>query len=361
MKAAVVGAGVAGLTAALALRRVGLEVAVHDPGGASDSDIALSLPPNATRILRALGLGEPLAARSERIEVVHVRGAKSGHVVAWQLRGAPFESRYGAPYLEVTKRALIALLQDAATARGVDVRGSTATHREDIDADLVIHAARQGVFGASSPVAEATPWRIYRGTCPAEAALDDATLGQASIWPGVVSYFDCVRVESTLYWRAIVPTARALDAALAGWAAPVAAAIAASGSITSSDVYDHRPLGSWHDDGYVLIGSACHPLLPHPRFDAALAIEDGWVLAHMLDLYEDEAAGAAGDFERHRKPRAERVQNWARRFAMTCHPGRRSLLWRRNLALAAGCRFLPEMAMQRDDWLYGYDAVRHYG
>lgn len=358
MKSALVGAGPAALIAALALRRAGLEVEVYAGETEPAARQALALPPNATRIVRALGLAEPCAACSEKIELTQIRSARRGYVIAWQPRGALLEARYGAPYLETSARAFCRVLRAAAARSRIGLIDSRPAGADAIDADLIViaDAPDPGTSTRASP----TPWRLHRGVSP-QGAFDVDTFGRAAVWSDPVNYFDHVRIGGELFWRAIVPKASSLESVAAHWAEPIGDLIAAADSVSSFEVLDYEPIESWLGERSILIGDACHPLLPHPRFGEALAIEDGWVLAHMLDVYEDDLAAAAAEFERHRKPRTDRVQAWARRFAGACHPGRRSLWWRRHLGLAAGCRFLPELALERDDWLYGYDAVRHYG
>ncbi len=364
MKVAVLGAGPGALVAALALRRMGIEVEVHGHDTPPEpAQALLALPPNASRILRALGLTDALAPYAAGVELVQMRSARSGYPVAWQARGGVMEARYGAPYLEIPAGALSTALRDAAATHQVRFAAARVARVDDIDAQWIVAAEVPPPRFCAGPRPESrpTPWQLYQGMSPAGALGEPGAGPPAEVWLGADSHFEHVRIGAAHYWSAIVPKHQHLNAALAGWAAPVAAQVAAAEVVTAREVRDFQPLPSWRAERLVLIGDACHPILPHPRIGTALAIEDGWVLAHMFDVYEEETASAALEFERHRKPRTDRVQAWARRYAADCHPGRTAARLWLNLALAVGCRFLPEIAVQRHDWLYGYDAVRHYG
>jgi hypothetical protein len=66
------------------------------------------------------------------------------------------------------------------------------------------------------------------------------------------------------------------------------------------------------------------------------------------------------EFERFRRPRARRLREHALAELGALAAVERGVVWRRNLKWAFGSRFLPELEMQRLDWLYGYDCIKGF-
>ncbi|MFM8353893.1 MAG: FAD-dependent monooxygenase [Gammaproteobacteria bacterium] len=125
-------------------------------------------------------------------------------------------------------------------------------------------------------------------------------------------------------------------------------------------LHDHPPLPAWHSGRVALLGDACHPMLPYLAQGAAMAIEDAWVLARMLDQWDEDPVAALGEYSRYRQPRATRVQAASREQGTEFHRTDRWQILKRNLTLGFGSRYLPELAMQRFDWLHGYDCVKGF-
>ena len=104
MNVLIAGAGIGGLTAALALSRVGIETTIVERAPELAAvGAGLQLSPNATRILRRLGVLDTVAAPASRPDGIRVRSARSGGTLAL-MSLADAEARWGAPYL-VAKRA----------------------------------------------------------------------------------------------------------------------------------------------------------------------------------------------------------------------------------------------------------------
>ena len=113
----IAGAGIAGLTAALALSARGISVRVYERATAFEQvGAGIQLSPNATRILFGLGLHEPLLAAAVRPEAVVLRDAATLRQLAIVRLGAWGEQRWGAPYLVLHRATLHRVLLDAATS-----------------------------------------------------------------------------------------------------------------------------------------------------------------------------------------------------------------------------------------------------
>src|SRR6201996_2148999 len=190
----VIGGGVGGLTAALALALGGHRVQVLERAARfAQGGPALRLAPNATAILARLGLLDHVLDLCSRPRRAVLRDLRSGAELAELDLGAPLTARYGAPYVVVGRADLLSLLADACADADVELRpgrevtsvdqsqfassvmGGAAVRR----AGARLHAADVGlaadgagsvaraVLGGGQPSGEG--WAAYRGTVPADA------------------------------------------------------------------------------------------------------------------------------------------------------------------------------------------------
>jgi salicylate hydroxylase len=110
----IAGAGIGGLTAALAIARHGFSVTIFDQAQRLEEiGAGIQLSPNASRILIALGLGEQLRRHVVAPEELRVMNARTARVLARAPLGAIAEKRYGAPYWVIHRGDLQAVLIDA--------------------------------------------------------------------------------------------------------------------------------------------------------------------------------------------------------------------------------------------------------
>jgi salicylate hydroxylase len=190
VRAVVVGGGIGGLTAAVALARQGVEVVVLEqaavlaPVGAS-----LQLGPNATRLLAELGLLDAARAVGSRPDAVELLRWENGEVLHHAEHGAAAEEHFAAPQLDFFRpdlhRVLVESLGEVPLRLGarvvrVDDEGDgAAAVVEDgtrVYGDIVVAAdgirspLRQQLVGADDPVFSGTV--VYRGIIPFERAAD---------------------------------------------------------------------------------------------------------------------------------------------------------------------------------------------
>ena len=394
----IIGGGIGGLTAALACQHAGFEdITLYEQAPApSAAGAGIQLSANATRVLRALRVLDPIAERSFTPQFVHLRAARSGYLIAQLPLGALAEARYGAPYLHVHRGDLHEVLVRAAEQRGIALRynarcaeiGQNTERvqlRFDGAANPIEHDVLVGADGIHSQVRQTlqadTPPQFtghvaWRGLVPVERLPANSFAPTVTAWMGpqrhFVNYYvkrgefiNFVAVVEDSTWQEeswVSPGDKAeLAAEFRGWHSNVQALIDAADDVNRWALHDRDPLPRWSVGRITLLGDACHPMLPYLAQGAAMAIEDAWVLARLLDQWNDgDPAEALAEYERYRLPRTRRVQLGARNQGELFHLSKPLAVWRRNLTLGFGSRFLPELAMQRSDWIYNYDAVNGF-
>ena len=386
----VAGAGIGGLTAALALARNGFRVVVLEQAERlAEIGAGIQLTPNATRLLLELNLGDRLRPHVVAPLALHVLDGASGREIVRMPLGEA-EARYGAAYWMIHRGDLQSALA-AAVAEQRDIVLKLGTRMEDfathahgvtvsasgtgglwnehghalIAADgLWSQAPAQLGFKEPPRFAGRSAWRAL---VPAAAAAAEFRGPEIYLWLGrdahVVHYpvkagaVINVVVIAKDAWNASgwsVPAARAdllprLPAAL--WAAPQLQALIAQPDIWLKwALYDRSPLPAYSHGAAALIGDAAHPMLPFLAQGAAMAIEDAVVAARCLRLELDDAAAALKAYSAVRRPRTRKVQRQAARNGSRYH---RSLLPAalRNAAMRTigGPRLLRHY-----DWLYDW-------
>ena len=377
---AIVGAGVGGLTAALALARGGHAVTlVERRTGFSEAGAGIQLSPNASRVLADLGLGPALRRAAIEPERVVVRALRSGRTVGELALGAAMRARFGAPYAVVHRADLQTILLDAVRARpnvhllmgrsaiaaGQDAAAATLTvekadgARETIETSVLVGAdglwstVRAALGDARAPVYRG--YAAWRATLAREAAPDELSGNETGLWLGraghVVHYpiaggrrVNIVAVEGRRKpvegWSAPGDPAELL-AAFARAAQPLRRLLEGPSEWRLWSLYD-LPVKTMVWARIALVGDAAHPVLPFLAQGGALAIEDAAVLAASLSEGSDPAAA--------RLKRARRVQTAARRNGFAYHAAGPAA-WVRDAVLR---RSGPQGMAERYAWLYGW-------
>lgn len=376
---AVVGGGVGGLAAALALAQRGADVTVWERAGElGEVGAGLQLGPNAVAVIEALGVAAMLRSRASLPAAIELREHRAGRLVARLPLGAAAVARYGRPYWHVHRADLLAALADAAMVAGVQVQlGREVAGPQDAaldGAELVVAAdgvrsKLRAALGAASPP-RFTGHVAWRGLVPADRVPEALSRPAARVWmaPGrhLVSYplrggslVNFVAAEERTAWSeegwSLPGEPRELRQAFAGFGGDAGALLAAATECFLWGLFDHPAMPSWQDGRLALVGDACHPMLPFLAQGAAMALEDAWVLAAALAAAPSPAAGLAA-YERARRERATRVQRASARNAGVYHLGAVA-----RLPVHAGLRAVssvaPGLLLGRFDWLYGRDVT----
>lgn len=387
----VAGAGIAGLATALALADRGLEVRILERSARPvEAGAGLQLSPNATRILRRIGVLERLGKAAFMPEAVMLRDAATGRTIAELPLGARAERRWGAPYLVAHRADLhAALLEGVLEERAAALRTSADVigARRDRDGVCVefLGGERSESLHGEALVAADGVWSTLRrhvrgehasrfsGHIAWRAMLDASDPAVRAIRADRVNVFLDRRFHLVAYpLRA--GTSINLVAVTSGkplaerWASdaeamPLAGAMAgtAVADVAGAARWTVWPLhvvdasGAWsHEDGIVLVGDAAHAMTPFAAQGAAMAIEDAWILA---DCLAQDGRGPIQDaFARYaalRKPRVARVVQRAAFNRFAWHASG-PVAFARNIVLSARN---GEPLMRDLDWLYGYDAA----
>ncbi len=385
---AVVGAGIGGLTAALALARQGHAITlIERRTGFSEVGAGLQLSPNASRILIKLGLGPALRRVVTQPERVVVRGIASGRQIGEIALGSFIQQRFEAPYWVVHRADLQTILLDAVRSEPSirlvmgrmveDIRNepdhaaltwTTANGaRETIRADAIIGA--DGVWSKVRRLLGDTPpptfrgyiaWRatVERSAAPAELAGDETGLWLGS--QGHVVHYP-IAGGRLINVVAIENSAEPVE----GWAAPgnaqhlltrYSSAAPALRELMARpetwlrwSLFDH-PVQNLAQGRIALLGDAAHPVLPFLAQGAALAIEEAATLASLLGSPSHDIPQALSAYEDQRLERARRVQGEARKNGRIYHAGSLVAFGRNQVMRHLG----PEGMTKRYDWLYGF-------
>lgn len=382
MRIAVVGAGIAGLTLALWLRRAGLACTVYEQAGQlSEVGAGIQLAPNAVRLLERVGLGE-LESVAVAPESLDLRRWDDGRVLARTQLGAECRRRYGAAYLTLHRadlqRQLLAAVDRAAIPLRLGRRCTAVVSTPDgpclqfdtgesVDADLVVGA--DGVRSVVRAVLSEDRARfggvmVYRALVDAER-LPRFDAPRVNVWLGPGRHCVWYPVSSGRRYSVVaavaVPNSPArpesvswrapgrpeeMVQAFHGWHPEVAAVLGAADEVTRWDLYDRLPLHQWSQAGVTVVGDAAHAVLPFGAQGANQAIESAATLATCLQV-EFDLAAALRRYERVRAPRLERVAATVRRNAADHHLADGSGQQARDAVLAEG---------RPQDWLFGHDA-----
>jgi salicylate hydroxylase len=379
LRVVIVGAGIGGLAAAVALRQRGVEVSLYERSARLEEvGAGIQIGPNAVKVLRALGLEEELRRHAfEPTNMVSLKWDDASLRHREPLK-ATAVAKYGAAYLTAHRADLHGLLRaalperiialgancvGAATVNGTAVArfadGSEAEGDAVIGADGIRSTIRAELFGADRPrFTEMMCWRamVPMACVPTKIGPGGSVTlahGEYFGWIGPNGHVICYPIGNgdtlnifaghvTAEWVeeswSVASSPEELLAAYDGWNEALLGMYRHVHHVFKWGIYDRDPLPDWTKGGVTLLGDAAHPTMPTLAQGGNMAIEDGYVLARNLARHDDVAT-ALRAYVAERQPRTSRVTLQSRQQF-------------------ANNRKVPPPPFLDRSWIFAFDATR---
>jgi salicylate hydroxylase len=388
--ALVAGAGIGGLTAALCLARIGWRVTLLERAPLLEEvGAGLQLSPNASRILKDLGVLARLEGAALTPSAIRIRRGRDAALLAL-LPLDKAEQTWGAPYCVALRsdlqRALleaVACVPEICLVAGTTVAGFAAT------SEGVTVAAKQGLMRLSfegtcligadgvqsfvrkrllEPTKDALRFsgnEAWRALVPADQVAPDMLRPETNLWLGpdahVVHY--PLRGGTIVNLAVILGKARApkmqadvwsnagdpqiIAARFSKWHPALRGLIASAPEWLTWPLFEHDPLSAWTAGPIALLGDAAHPMLPFLAQGAAQAIEDAAALASALTKYPAVDI-ALSTYAAARLAHTAKVQKASHQQGMIYHLAGPAAAARDLTIRALG----PRRMLARNDWIY---------
>ena len=379
----IVGGGIGGLTAALALSRSGRAVHVIEKSAEfGEIGAGLQLAPNALHVLDELGLMAELGKEAVFPARLQWMDALTAKPIAAVDLGAAFRRRYGQPYIVMHRGDLLAALLAACRAEtritlepgheldAVEDLGEAARARCSdgtvYEAEILIgadglHSVVRRSLSDDAPVCDGCV--AYRGTLPVAEMSSHAGLDNVVMWVGPRMHFvqyplrrgelynQVAVFQSPRYAPGVEEwgTVEELDAHYAQTCDYIRGCIKLMWRDRRWQMFDRRPIARWTRNRIALTGDAAHPMYQYIAQGACQAIEDGLSLARHLAAAPTDPAGALRAYEKARLLRTARVQLTARAMGAFFHlEGIAAAVRNEMMASRRAEDYAPL------DWLYGH-------
>jgi 2-polyprenyl-6-methoxyphenol hydroxylase-like FAD-dependent oxidoreductase len=346
----IIGGGIGGVAAAVALHRAGIGVTVYERANElREVGAGLMLWPNATRVLKELGLLEQVAVLSGPNRHFLVRSSAGTNLMDIGL------GHFEVPALCTRRSDLLNALISALPADRVRLghdfgnlerqkssvgihfsNGVSVEHDFLIGADGIRSRVRSQSLGVHEPIYRG--YTVWRGVARLRGSVPSGS--NSETW-GRGKRFGILNTGADRFtWYATANTdpdhvdspegrRRELLRMFAGWHEPVESLIAGTeeGAILKNGAYDLAPLKRWGYGRVTLLGDAAHPCTPNLGLGGCMALEDALVLARS---FVKEASPELA-LRRYESLRRERTRHVQQRSLLMGHIGQ----WE-NLLIAAG-------------------------
>lgn len=304
---AIIGGGIGGIAAALALHRIGVDVLVYERAEQlREIGAGMMLWPNATRVLKEMGVLEDVVQRGGHNTNFLVRSSRGRILMNIAL------GQFEVPAVCIRRSDLLSILLSALPAKclklgyefehlkqiGRKVRiyfrnGCVEEHDAAVGADGIRSRVKSELFGASDPIYRG--YVVWRGLAQYDGSAIAAGFNSESWGKGMrfgilstghqrFTWYATANISSP-YVHGAWEQKRELKQLFAGWHEPVADFLEATeeSEILKNGARDCRPLRQWGKGMVTLLGDAAHPCTPNLGQGGCMALEDALVLAKNIN------------------------------------------------------------------------------
>lgn len=376
--AIVIGAGIGGLTSAIALARQGVAVTVLERADAlREVGAGLQVSPNGLRVLKRLGVTRGLERRAVRARSISLRRFEDER----EITCIDLSART-APYLFVHRADLIAALAMVAKEHNVsfefDAAVASVTSGPVAEVTMVnggkrrtelvvgadgLHSVARAAVGEKAK-ARFTGQVAWRATVPNDIGHPPEARVTMGPKRHVVSYplragqfVNIVAVEERKEWTEDgwhhLDDAENLRAAFGDFTGDAAKLLDAVEQPAIWGLHRHPVAKKWYADGIALVGDAAHPMLPFLAQGANMALEDAWVLADALEHAPIDQALI--NYQARRIDRVKKVVAAAQKNAQHYHYRPGPVRWVAHSGMSLISKVAPGSLINAFNWLYGYD------
>lgn len=386
----IAGAGIGGLTAALALARKGIKVTVYEQAPqVREIGAALWISPNGAKVLFDLGLESQMRAMNLAATTREIRLWNTGQ--AWTLYGqdtpTPWERtlfmmlrsepqrmlaegllRIAPDSIQLDKRAMgFEQNEHGVTVQFAD--GTTASGDALVGADGLHSKIRQAAFGQAP--GKFTGVVAWRGLVPKERLSDHYREPRFSTWIGPTAHVTIYHVRrgdgevvsfsgqadsawQAESWHEQGSIAECLQD-FSGWHEEVRRLIENAETLYKWGLFLRAPLDHWSVGRVSLLGDACHSMVPYLGQGANMAIEDAAVLARCIDAHRNNMPAALKRYEDARLQRTTRVVHASANMQNVFHNPELKTLETAEPYIRR--QWHPDKVAERNNWLFEYDAL----
>jgi len=311
MRIGLVGGGIGGLTAAVALRQFGFDIQIFEQAGVyREVGAALGVGPNAVKVLRQLGLEGALTATGYEAERFEGRNWTTGEILFQRPMKGFSKERYAAGHYQIHRADLLDILARSLPPNAINLNarcssvtsentsatvtlsdGQTHTFDLVVGCDGLRSIVRLAVHGEDTP--RFTGNMCWRALIPTNVLPPHHIAPQMTIWIGleghIVTYyvrggelvnlvaFHTVSSDVEESWS-IESTTEELLSAYPEVHPDVRLVLQKAKQSFKWGLFDRDPYDFWSRHRVTLLGDAAHPMLPFLGQGAATAIEDAYVL-----------------------------------------------------------------------------------
>lgn len=374
----IIGAGIGGLTVALALQKRGINCKVYEkakifgPVGAG-----IVLGNNAMTILDNLGVAEKIHRYGIPIDNISYKNYRGSFIKNINLK--QLSTTLGSASVAIHRSDLHNILHEKLYENTVSLgqefikythydNGIKAHFRGGLVVDGSLLIGSDGINSKTKDVIlgknqlRNCNMVCYRGVCEMQGELwdnndlneflgDAMKFGFVSIGARKKYWYSTIRTDLNPKTQSL-PDKQFLIRAIQNWPEHLIKLVQDTddSNLITNFLFDDTPKHKWHDQRAVLLGDAIHPTTPFMGQGAAMAIESAEVLAYCLERYENYN-NAITNYEKLRMTRTSNITNKSLMFGqfMVCPPAATKI---RNLVLKYTPNFISNYQSKK---IYDYD------